>query len=41
MDVEVSERWEADDADLVFLLPFVDAREAINVTRRDDTSFGT
>lgn len=41
MDVEVSERWATGDEDLLFVLPFVDAREAINVTRRDSTSFGT
>ena len=41
MDVEISERWEETDENLLFVLPFVDAREAINVTRRDSTSFKT
>jgi len=41
MDVEVSERWTSNDGDIRFVLPFVDAREAVNVTRRDSTSFGT
>lgn len=35
MRVQVSEKWEADDADTFFMLPFVDAREAINVTDTD------
>lgn len=32
MLVEPSERWTVDDENLLFTLPFVDAREAINVT---------
>lgn len=41
MDVEISERWSSNDGDVRFVLPFVDAREAVNVTRRDSTSKGT
>ena len=35
MKVQISERWEAGDKEALFVLPFVDAREAINVTRVD------
>ena len=35
MKVEISERWQPADNEVIFLLPFVDAREAINVTRTD------
>jgi len=35
MKVEVSERWQPADSEVIFMLPFVDAREAINVTRTD------
>ena len=31
----MSERWEQTDKEVRFVLPFVDAREAINVTRTD------
>ena len=33
--VQVSEKWEESDEDLLIVLPFVDAREAINVTNVD------
>jgi len=32
MRVEMSSRWTDGDLDTLFTLPFVDAREAINVT---------
>ena len=35
MKVQISERWEPEDKEALFVLPFVDAREAINVTRVD------
>jgi hypothetical protein len=35
MKVEVSARQEATDGTIHFVLPFVDAREAINVTNTD------
>lgn len=35
MNVQVSERWQPADKEVIFMLPFVDAREAINVTRTD------
>jgi hypothetical protein len=39
MNVEISERWNENDKDTRFVLPFVDAREAINVTRMDSGDF--
>jgi hypothetical protein len=35
MKVQISERWSEGDKNALFVLPFVDAREAINVTRTD------
>ena len=35
MNVGISERWSEGDNNTLFVLPFVDAREAINVTRTD------
>lgn len=35
MNVQLSDRWSADDGTILFTLPFVDAREAVNVTDTD------
>ena len=39
MDIEISDRWATGDNEVLFVLPFVDAREAINVTRKDSGDF--
>lgn len=39
MDVEISDRWATGDQQAMFVIPFVDAREAVNVTRQD-SGFG-
>lgn len=35
MNVEVSDKWQPADEDLLIVLPFTDAREVIDVTRTD------
>ena len=39
MDVEISDRWATGDQEATFVIPFIDAREAVNVTRQD-SGFG-